>query len=310
MVCLETTLTLTPEKRVNGLNLRGNKLEAARGGRTARYIRGLMPSLRPAEANVAEVMLERIDDPGGWSAGELAAAAGVSRATVIRTCQSLGFDGLTELRGVLEREREGDELEPGKELDTDTALDRTIASGIEQLAHMAALLDREEFARAVDALAAARRVLVVSLADLSFLGQYAVYHFALVGRSAEAPPDVIAMHATATTLEEGDVCLAIGHTGKNGLTLNVVDAAQAAGATAISVSSYARGPLQDIADIQLTVGVSEPNPELLTVTRIAQLLIVDALKTALAQRFDVSAGGPDMLRVIAHYTYRPPRRRR
>jgi RpiR family transcriptional regulator, carbohydrate utilization regulator len=267
----------------------------------------LTPSLIPSEARVAKAILEHADDIATWSAGRLAADTGTSPATVIRTCQSLGYTGLNELRSALARQ-DTDGFGPVSE-DVAGALERTVAAGIEQLQAMVSILDRDEFARAVTALAGANRVLIVTMSDLAMLGQYAVFHFALVGRAAEAPTDAITTHVIAGMLKPGDVCLSVGHTGTNGLTIRICQAAAAAGATVIAVTSFARGALPDLADIHLAVGTPqlESLPHSTTRIRVSQMLLIDALQNALAVSLGTSQDAEATLRTVAQYTYvRPP----
>jgi len=271
------------------------------------YIRALIPSLIPSEATVARALLEHADDIASWSAGRLAAATGTSPATVIRACQSLGYTGLNQLRDAMTKAR-SDGGGAGQRDDAGSALDRIVAAGVEQLQAMASILDRAEFARAVTALADARRVLMVTMSDLAMLGQYAVFHFALVGRSAEAPADPITMHALAGMLGPGDVCFAVGHTGTNGLTIRICQAAAGAGATVIAVTSFARGALAELADIHLAVGT--PHPEVMadstTRIRVGQMLLIDALQDALAARLGTAAHTETMFRTVSQYTYIRP----
>lgn len=258
---------------------------------------------------MAEALLSRIDDVADLSAAKLAAAAGTSPATVVRTCQSLGYSGLNELRDSLMSEAMAANS-PADDNPVGAALERTIAAGIEQIESMASILDRDQFTRAVDALVEARRVLVVTLSDLAMLGHYTVFHFAMVGRIAEAPSDAITLHALAKLLRPGDVCLAIGHTGTNSLTIRVAQAAREEGATVIAVTSFARGALADLAHIHLAVGTTRPDRNTHTMSRIrlGQMLIIDALQNALAVRLDVSAPTESMLRTVTQYTYQRPRR--
>ena len=257
---------------------------------------------------MAEALLRHADNLAELSTAKLAAAAGTSPATVVRTCQSLGYTGLNELRDVLASEAAA-EGRPRSD-NPDGALDQTIAAGLEQIESMASLLDRDEFARAVETLADARRVLVVTISDLAALGHYAVFHFALVGRTAEAPGDIITLHTLAKLLQPGDVCLAVGHSGTNSLTIQVVQAAREQGATVIAVTSFARGALADLADIHLAVGTTRPDRLTHTMSRIrvGQMLIIDALQNALAVRLGVAVPTDSMLRTVTQYTYRRPRR--
>jgi len=256
---------------------------------------------------VAEALLSRLDNLADLSTAKLAAAAGTSSATVVRTCQSLGYSGLNELRDSLASEA-ADSGPPGDD-PVGAALDRTIAAGLEQIESMASILDRDQFTQAVDVLAGARRVLVVTLSDLAALGHYAVFHFALVGRTAEASSDVITLHALAKLLRPGDACLAIGHSGTNSLTIRVAQAARDEGATVIAVTSFARGALADLAHIHLAVGTTRPGQSIHAMSRIrlGQMLIIDALQNALAVRLGVATPTDSMLRTVTQYTYQRPR---
>jgi DNA-binding MurR/RpiR family transcriptional regulator len=290
------------------MNTKEPAVEPARN-RIKAHVRALIPSLIPSEALVAKVLLEHADDIANWSAGRLATAAGTSPATVIRACQSLGYTGLNQFRDALAKAGADDAAgHAGRADDVEGALEQTVAAGIEQLQAMASILDRDEFARAVTALAEARRLLIVTMSDLAMLGQYAVFHFALIGRTAEAPTDAITMHVLAGALEPGDVCLAIGHTGTNALTIRICQAASAVGATVIAVTSFARGALADLADIHLAVGTPSQENLAHTMTRIrvSQMLLIDAFQNALAARLGVTAHAETMMRTVTQYTYIRP----
>jgi len=216
---------------------------------------------------------------------------------------------LNELRSALARQDTATGGQTGEDEDVAGALEQTVTAGIEQLQAMVSILDRDEFTRAVTSLAGANRILIVTMSDLAMLGQYAVFHFALVGRTAEAPTDAITTHVIAGTLKPGDVCLAVGHTGTNAITMRICQAAAAAGATVIAVTSFARGALADLADIHLAVGTPQlenlPHPA--TRIRVSQMLLIDALQNALAVRLGTGQDTETTLRTVTQYTYvRPP----
>jgi RpiR family transcriptional regulator, carbohydrate utilization regulator len=287
-------------------------IAAALVGRSTRgYLRARMQFLVKSEARVAEALIEHDGDLQQLSVAELAEEASTSTATVVRAAQSLGFTGFSELRDQLVHEVDSvdDRNVTVAENLTLAALDLTLQAGIDQINSMSAMLNRESFEQAVDALATARRVLFVTMSDLAFLGQYAVLHFAMVGRSAEAPPDVVTAHAVASLLEPGDVMVAIGYSGTNALTLRIAETAAGAGATVIAITSFARGALTEIADIHLAVGVpgADQVADALRRIRVGQMLIIDALQAALSTRLDTRRPAEAMLRTLTQYGYRRPR---
>jgi DNA-binding MurR/RpiR family transcriptional regulator len=270
-----------------------------------RRIRTLLPSLIPSEARVAEALLDAAPAVPA-SVAQLAADAQTSPATVVRACQSLGFGGFNELTDALKREKQLAADRPRTAPDAQRALQRTIAAGMQQLESMARMLDVEAFEGAVDTLLAARRVLVATSSDLALLGQYATFRFAMVGRPVEAPADIVAAHIVATGLAPGDVCVAIGSSGANMLTVRVAQAAATAGATIIAITSFVRGPLAELADLHLAVGVprSAPSERDHTRIRVSQLLVIDALQAAMRERGQGDEIADAMDVALNAYTYR------
>src|SRR5262249_34917863 len=67
-------------------------------------IRSALPSLRPSDAKVAQVLLAAPGDVVSQTVAEVAAAAGVSEATVIHCCKELGFSGFQYLKFALARD--------------------------------------------------------------------------------------------------------------------------------------------------------------------------------------------------------------
>jgi RpiR family transcriptional regulator, carbohydrate utilization regulator len=283
---------------------------AALVGRSTRmYVQARTPFLVKSEARVVEALLAHSGELAQLSVAELAEEASTSTATVVRAAQSLGFKGFSELRDQLAQEAHTEGSATQTEGSALSALDSTLQAGIDQINSMSAMLDRANFERAVDVLTDARRVLIVTMSDLAFLGQYAVLHFAMVGRSAEAPPDVVTAHAVASLLEPGDVLIAIGYSGTNALTLRIAETASGAGATVIAITSFARGALPEMADIHLAVGVpgADKVADALRRIRVGQMLIIDALQAALNTRLDTRRPAEAMLRTLTQYGYRRPR---
>ena len=138
--------------------------DAAPGGVVA-HIRSVLTSLLPTERAVAEVFVTQPDAVIEMSAQQVAALAGASRATVVRTCQSLGFSGYQQLRVMLARDlgpsaRAGKPDGPAEPTTVAEVVRDWFAEVGRSLPAMTALLDEDDVRRAVDLLAGARRVLV------------------------------------------------------------------------------------------------------------------------------------------------------
>jgi DNA-binding MurR/RpiR family transcriptional regulator len=288
----------------------------SRPGEVAATIRSLLPSLLPTEQAVAQVLLARSAEIVELSSQQVAELAGASRATVVRTCQSLGFSGYQQLRVLLARDAafaatvhdgtgsasgtpapdggsraarpaaagEGARTPSGIVEDTF----RQVAAGV---VGMVALLDAAEVARAVEAIATARRVVVVGNGLSAPLALDAAARLTSAGRAAEAPIDVIGQQITARLLAPEDVLLVISGSGSNASSLRSADAAVAAGATVIAVTAFARSPLTQLAGTNLVVTMPDLTfrDEITLASRLPQAILVEGLVAAVTARLGESA---------------------
>ncbi|OUS92575.1 MurR/RpiR family transcriptional regulator [Rhodococcus sp. NCIMB 12038] len=227
-------------------------------GATLAAIRAVAPKLAPSERRVADVCVERPRDVAWWSAADVAEHAGTSNATVVRACQNLGFKGFQHLRMLLLRDlgaanTPAADAEPGAQVGA--GLLRAVFTELAtDLGGALAPLDEEAFDRAVRALAAAERVLVVGNGGSGPSAAAVAVRFMLNGRPVEAPSDAVIQQLTAGQLTSRDVLLAVSDSGLNSVTIRPVEAARTAGATVIGVTSYARSTLVELSDIALVVG--------------------------------------------------------
>ena len=257
------------------------------------HIRSQIPALTPSDARVAQLILA---DPMGvieLSTSELARRARTSPSTVVRCCQRMGFEGFRHLRLALARDGREDVLHHEGIADDDSEpamLAKVFASAARALAEGTSTIDPTAFTQAVADIRAARRVLFVGVGTSAPIAQDAAYRFATIGIVSDAPPDVHVQHVAARLLNEGDVCVAVSHTGATRETVATVRAARDAGATTIAVTSFSLSPISRLADVVLVTG----GPELsfrheAMASRLAHLSLLDALYVAVAMRSQQSA---------------------
>lgn len=257
------------------------------------HIRSQIPALTPSDARVAQLILA---DPMGvieLSTSELARRARTSPSTVVRCCQRMGFEGFRHLRLALAREVRQDVLHHEGIADDDSEpamLAKVFASAARALAEGASTIDPTAFTRAVADIRGARRVLFVGVGTSAPIAQDAAYRFATIGIVSDAPADVHVQHVAARLLNEGDVCIAVSHTGATRETVATVRAAHDAGATTIAVTSFSLSPISRLADVVLVTG----GPELsfrheAMASRLAHLSLLDALYVAVATRSQQSS---------------------
>jgi RpiR family carbohydrate utilization transcriptional regulator len=257
-------------------------------------VRSVLPSLQPSDARVAQLILTEPDAIVYRSVSEVAEAAQTSSATVVRCAQKLGFRGFHDLKLALARERAtfaADLTEDGGASDPRMAiLDHVIAAGAQTVRDVRALVDPDAFDAAVSALSSAGRVLFAGVGTSAPLTQDAAYRFSAIGVVGEAYADVHVQHLHARLLQEGDVCVAVSHTGSTRETLEVVSAARDTGAVTVAITSFAHSPLTELVDHVIVAGTREVSFRLEAMaSRLAHLALLDALLVSVAARDEASA---------------------
>jgi DNA-binding MurR/RpiR family transcriptional regulator len=268
-------------------------------------VHGLLPSLSPAQARVAQEVLR---DPAGVASstiGDLAARCGTSLPSVTRFCVALGLTGYAELRLALAAEcghstgwqrGTGSEVGPGDSLDD--VLRTLLSADTRALEDTVAELDVRALAEAVHAVSDARRIDLYAVGGSASVAEDLRLRLHRVGRGANCWSDVHNALTSASLLGPGDVALGISHSGETVEVLEPLDRAGRQGARTVAVTNYPRSPLAQAADIVLVTAARDVTFRTGGLAgRHAQMIVLDALYLGVAQRdyalaeqaFDVTA---------------------
>lgn len=264
-------------------------------------LRQALPTLRPAEARIGEVVLEDPTGVVGSTITELAARAGTSQATVVRFCRAVGYAGYPEFRidlaqatsrRAVELERSG--IAEGEINQTDDATDVVSkiafheARTIEETARM---LDLDALERAVGLVADAPRTDVYGVGSSGLTAQDLAQKLSRIGLVCLAPVDPHAQLQSAALLGPGAVAVAVSHTGRTVEPYQALSLARAGGATTVAITNFPASPLAELADVVLTTTARETQFRSGAMSsRIAQLAVVDFLFVRVAQRrYDATA---------------------
>ncbi|WP_157514436.1 MurR/RpiR family transcriptional regulator [Nocardia concava] len=257
---------------------------ALRPGEVLAHIRSLAPSMLPAERNVAQVFSERPAAVVEMSSQQVADAAGASRATVVRACQSLGFTGYQQLRMVLAREA-ALTADAAPELEGAAGTVRaTFAHTAAAIPAMTALLDDTAVTAAVAKIHTAATVLVVGNGLSLPVAQTIATRLMSLGLRASAPADVMSQHIAARMLGPTDVALIVTGSGSSTPSLRAAELARAGGATVIGMTSFARSPVTALAGLILVTGMPDMTfqDEVTVTSRIPQVILAEGLVAAVA----------------------------
>ncbi|MBQ0997743.1 MULTISPECIES: MurR/RpiR family transcriptional regulator [Streptomyces] len=264
-------------------------------------IRAGRPTLPPSLRRVADAV---IADPAGsseLSIGALAERAATSPATVLRFCRTLGFGSYPQLRLALaaavahERAVGGEQSALGTDIDPSDSLEqivkKIIYNEVRALDETSRSVDPSVLGRAVDAITGARRIDIFGVGASAFVGQDLHQKLHRIGHIAFVWTDVHAALTATALLGPGDVAIGISHSGETEDTVEPLTVAAARGATTVALTNFPQSPLAQAADLVLTTSAREtPFRSGATVSRIAQLALVDCLFVAVAQRsYDAAA---------------------
>ncbi|WP_405780471.1 MurR/RpiR family transcriptional regulator [Streptomyces sp. NBC_00859] len=281
---------------------------------TLARIRAALPSLAPSERRVAEAVLADPARTSELTIGVLGKRANTSVTTVMRFCRTLGIGSYPQLRLALaaaaarERVLGGERPAPSTDISATDTLDEIVSkityNEVRALEDSAAGLDVEILGHAVDAVAGARRIDIFGVGASAFVGQDMHQKLHRIGHMVFIWTDRHAALTAAALLRPGDVVLAISHSGETEDTVEPLQAAAERGATTIALTNDPRSTLAENADLVLTTCAREtPFRSGATVSRIAQLAVVDCLFVGVAQRsFEATT-------VALHETYGVVQRR-
>jgi DNA-binding MurR/RpiR family transcriptional regulator len=257
-------------------------------------MRAAMPTLRPSERRIAELVIGDPATAANLSIAELAARCGISTTTVVRFYRRMGYSHFKDFTFDLAREVEREEQarssfpEVSGDIDRDDSLDDIVAkvamNETLSIADTARALDMEALGRAVALVLSARRVDGFGVGASAFVGLDLQQKLSRIGRTALNWPEAHSAWTAAATLDDTCVAIAVSHTGATVDTVEFLAIARKSGAATIAITNFRESPLAAAADATLTTAAREtPFRAGALGSRIAQLMVVDCLFTGVAQ---------------------------
>lgn len=251
-------------------------------------IRMMLPDMSPFEGRITEFLM-RTDFDDSVPLKEVADAAGVSEAMVVKTAKKLGFDGFRELRAALAEYKRLPAVDLHHEVTPeDTAemiLKKVFRTSIQALEETLAILDIKAFKRAADLIHASRQRDFYGLGGSAQIARDVAHKFLRIGIRTSVFDDSHMMAMSANLLGPGDLAIAFSHSGRSSGLVDAIALAKANGASIIAVSNYDTGPIAELADAVLcSTAQGSPLTGENAAARIAQLNIMDAVFVAVAQK--------------------------
>ena len=160
-------------------------IEAAGHQTLSSYIRARFDEFSRSQKDVAQYIVDHLDEVAFQTAEELARRANTSSSTVVRFSQALGFEGFPELQGQARDEYRrhvaaglagagggaNGTVEPLFSLDQ-SEFETAVAADHVNVEETARRMSRSEVEAAIDAIAGARRVLIAGTDQMAFFASY------------------------------------------------------------------------------------------------------------------------------------------
>ncbi|WP_294646593.1 MurR/RpiR family transcriptional regulator [uncultured Aureimonas sp.] len=252
-------------------------------------IRMMMPQLTPLEARVVEMILGRRDFDETTALRTVAEDAGVSDAMLVKIAKKLGFSGFKEFRAGIADYNRLPTADLHQELSPDDSgaqiAQKVFRTSIHALEETLSILDPDAFERAADLIFAARQRDLYGIGGSAQIARDVAHKFLRIGVRTSVFDDAHMMLMSAALLSEGDVAIAFSHSGQTTAVIEPLELARRRGARTIALTNYATSPIAEIADVVLC-STAQGSPLLgeNAAARVAQLIILDAVFAAVAQR--------------------------
>ncbi len=285
---IPTYVIITPNPAFYGVaTILSEHLRGRSGANTLmERVQHLQHELSPAEQRVATLVLEHPRKVLGEPIAEIARLADVSQPTVIRFCRSLGFLGLADFKLKFASSLTGTiPVRHSQVRLTDSTHDlsaKVIDNTVSAILKFRDQLDVQSIDRAIELLRNAKRVEFYAMGNsrvVALDGQHKFFRFRI---PSSAYGDSHLFKLAAELLTPNDVVIAISTSGQLPELLAAVDAARAAGADVIAITS-SKSPLAKKATVCLAVDHSEDSTYFLSmISRILQLLLIDIISVGIS----------------------------
>lgn len=216
----------------------------------------------PTEQRVVRVFRENREEVLYASAASLAAKAGTSDATVVRTAKSLGFKGMNELRQFLAAELK-ESLSIASRLtetlreigdDLDAALNATLDIHVGSIENLRRDITPEIFRTAVELIGQARRVVIFGIGPSSAIAGYLATQLGRFGiESARLTGTSLLFADDLRRLRSGDVLIAMAYSRVYHELAVLLDESDRHGIKKILLTDSLGGKLRDRVDLVLPV---------------------------------------------------------
>jgi RpiR family carbohydrate utilization transcriptional regulator len=244
--------------------------------------------LRKSERQVAEFVLKNPFAVIRMRSVDLAQNASVSEPTVVRFCRAIGCRGFQDFKLALAQQLASSpsfgQIAVTESDSTREYTHKVFDSTIDTLLKVRDSLVLGDLDAAVEAITAAKRVEFYGFGASAAVAFDAQHKFFRLQITSAAYSDPHLQNISATSLQPGDVVIAISQSGRSKALLDSMQLVKQVRGVTIALAPT-HSPVAETADISIKVDSQEDNQIYIPLTsRIAHLAVIDVLAIGVAQK--------------------------
>lgn len=253
-------------------------------------IRKRLSSMSEAGRRIGTFILNDPQKVTSMTLRELSGELSVSEGSIVNFSTRLGFDGYTALKLAVARSlATGELLVYESAAPDDSARDvmkKVRDNTVDALRATCESVTEDELIFAAKILTETKkRIEVYGIGSSAMIAEDAAFRFMKLGLPATAVRDSYIGSVSALMLDPDCTAVAVSYTGRTHDLIKTMSIAKAKGAKTLCITCFADSPLAQLCDISLIAVSGEALVnKLSTVSRIAQLMIVDTLCEYIASR--------------------------
>jgi DNA-binding MurR/RpiR family transcriptional regulator len=232
------------------------------------YIEARFDEFSRSQKDVAQYIVDHLDEVAFQTAEELARRANTSSSTVVRFSQALGFEGFPELQASAREEYRrrvasgeeggGSSSEPLFALDQNEFETAIVADHL-NVEETARKVSRRDVEAAIDAIAESPRVLVVGTDQMAFFASYLRHLLMLLDIEAEtvASPSQEAL-GRLSRIDEDSLVIGLGAGRPHPLVIRAMKLARHRKGSTIAITDATLSDVAKLAQVQLYYSSNSP----------------------------------------------------
>lgn len=254
------------------------------------------PNFKATKSDKAliEYIKENLEDVVYKSISQISKESNIGEATITRFSKKMGFSGLQDFKVTLAQEISGlknrriiNKNIENNESVIDSAR-KLVDSNIRILESTFNIIDEDDIKRASDMIINARKVFFFGIGYSGMTAEDSSYKFSRIGLNCMSIDSSHNMIMMASLMDEGDVVVAISHSGETDEIIKAVNIAKENGARVVSVTEDKNSRLRDVSDVNLGYFSGESILETGSISsKIAQFFVIDLVYTQVVKEKNV-----------------------